>query len=122
MDGNISGAAVMESNHPIALQGFPAFYSSLAPECHISSFSTKYDRFSEPDISNPVVQLGQALLRAILLQATASEGTVSNCTNGNSANFLLRMFNINEIMLNIMYTYMSSLLLCFDSYTYVFVV
>lgn len=91
MQRNMSDADIMESNCFITSQGFPAFYSSLAPECHISSFSTKYDRFSEPDISNPVVHLSQALLRTILLQGTASEGAFSDCTNGNSTNPLMRM-------------------------------
>ncbi|KDR17610.1 Neuroblastoma-amplified sequence, partial [Zootermopsis nevadensis] len=80
MQRNMSDVEITESNRLITSQGFPAFYSSLAPECHMSSFCTKYDRFSEPDVSNPIVQLGQALLRTILLQGTASEGTFSDCT------------------------------------------
>jgi hypothetical protein len=80
----MSDDEIMERNSLISVQGFPAFYSSLAPECHISTFSTQYDKFSVPDISNPIVQLSQALLRAILLQGTASEGTYSDCTNGNN--------------------------------------
>ncbi|PNF41038.1 hypothetical protein B7P43_G08226, partial [Cryptotermes secundus] len=81
MQRNMSDDEIMERNSLISAQGFPAFYSSLAPECHISTFSTQYDKFSVPDISNPIVQLSQALLRTILLQGTASEGTYSDCTN-----------------------------------------
>jgi hypothetical protein len=81
----MSDAEIKERNFLISSQGFPAFYSSLAPECHISCFSTQYDRFSEPDISNPVVQLSQALLRTILLQGAASEGAFTDCTDGNFA-------------------------------------
>jgi hypothetical protein len=80
----MSNAEVMERNSLISAQGLPAFYLSLAPECHISTYSTQYDKFSMPDISNPIVQLGQALLRTILLRGTASEGTFSDCTNGNT--------------------------------------
>jgi hypothetical protein len=83
----MSDAEIMERNSVILAQGLPAFQSSLAPECHISSFSTQYDRFSLPDISNPIVQLSQALLRTILLQATASEGAYSDCSNGNTTYF-----------------------------------
>jgi len=81
----MSDAEIMEKNCVVISQGFPAFYSSLAPECHISSFSTQYDRFSEVDISNPVILLSQALLRTIMLQGTASEGNFTGCTSGNFA-------------------------------------
>jgi hypothetical protein len=87
----MSDAEIIDTNFLVSSQGFPAFYSVLAPECHISSFSTKYDRFSKPDISNPVVQLSQALLRTILLQGAASEGTFSDCSNGNYTNLLMRI-------------------------------
>jgi hypothetical protein len=91
----MSDAEIMESNSVISSQGFPAFYSSLAPGCHISSFSTQYDRFSEPDISNPVVVLSQALLRTIMLRGTASQGTFTDCSSGkfldrSTEHFLIR--------------------------------
>jgi hypothetical protein len=80
----MSDDEIKERNSLISAQGFPAFYSSLAPECHSSTFSPQYDKFSVPDICNPIVQLSQALLRTVLLQGTASEGTYSDCTNGNN--------------------------------------
>ena len=81
----MSDAEIMERNCVIVSQWFAAFYSSVAPGYHISSFSTQYDRFSELDISNPVIVLSQALLRTIMLQGTASEGTFTDCTSGNFA-------------------------------------
>ncbi|XP_069692436.1 NBAS subunit of NRZ tethering complex-like isoform X2 [Periplaneta americana] len=81
----------MQRNRPITtsserdtsgnLQGFPAFYLSLVGECHVSSLNTQYDRFSPPNVTDPVLQLCQGLLRTILLEGTAAEGHFTSCTN-----------------------------------------
>jgi hypothetical protein len=104
MQRNMSDAEILERNSLVSAQGLPAFQSSLAPECHISTFSTQYDKFSLPDISNPIVRLSQALLRTILLQATASGGAYSDCTDGNTAHSQL-CNSINESVLNETWTF-----------------
>lgn len=50
------------------------FYSSLHKDCHISSFSSHYDKFTIPDVPDKQLVLLQALLRNNLLQDSFNYG------------------------------------------------
>ncbi|KAJ9580565.1 hypothetical protein L9F63_024258, partial [Diploptera punctata] len=66
--------SVRSENEAFEQQGFPAFYSELQPDCHISSYCTKYDRYAEPEITDPILKVSQAFLRTLQLEGTISHG------------------------------------------------
>lgn len=68
-----------ESNEDFKLQGMPAFYGSLSPNCWNSSIDSKYDRFSTPDVNNHTLSLCQTLLRTSLLESSSE--SFPSCDN-----------------------------------------
>ncbi|KAG8230150.1 hypothetical protein J437_LFUL010401, partial [Ladona fulva] len=67
-------------NEDFSQQGFHSFYGSLHSEFHVSVLSSRYNKYSSPDLSNTSLELLQILSRISWLEQGINEGT-SNSIN-----------------------------------------